>query len=177
MTAVLESCVESRKRRERWLLWCAAIGFVLTSALVVWSEVAGFYYNEKPYGEGNFFMLDRSAVAVTCTQGDDNSFFSGIPLYLEGWNRTGALQHSFVPREWWPRVGRWDWGGRTSWHVRLPLWMPAGVFALAGWWGWRVSRRFGPGRCAGCGYDVRGLVGGVCPECGAGADRPVAAND
>ncbi len=35
-----------------------------------------------------------------------------------------------------------------------------------------VSRLLGedaraPGHCIACGYEIRGLVGGVCPECGA----------
>lgn len=39
------------------------------------------------------------------------------------------------------------------------------------WWGWRASRRFGPGRCPHCAYDIRGLLSdaSVCPECG----RPI----
>lgn len=59
-------------------------------------------------------------------------------------------------------------------HV-IPAGMAAdgAVFGLA-WWGvlfgWRgVRRRLRRrgGRCAGCGYDLRGLADGRCPECGA----------
>jgi hypothetical protein len=29
-----------------------------------------------------------------------------------------------------------------------------------------VQRRARAGRCVGCGYDLRGMSGRVCPECG-----------
>ncbi len=49
----------------------------------------------------------------------------------------------------------------------VPLWpwavVLAGIFALL-WW--RLPRRIAEGTCGNCGYDVRGLSGSVCPECG-----------
>lgn len=36
------------------------------------------------------------------------------------------------------------------------------------WWGVRARRRAWPAHvCRGCGYDLRGIPGDVCPECGA----------
>jgi len=37
---------------------------------------------------------------------------------------------------------------------------------VAGWVWVRRWRRVRRGRCASCGYDLRGLGGGTCPECG-----------
>jgi hypothetical protein len=58
--------------------------------------------------------------------------------------------------------------GQTT--VTLPLWIilvvcliPTLIFA------W-LNRAFPPGRCRQCGYDLRGNVGGVCPECGTPTD-------
>jgi ABC-type ATPase with predicted acetyltransferase domain len=41
------------------------------------------------------------------------------------------------------------------------------VVALATYFLWYVDRRrFGPGHCQKCGYDLTGNVSGRCPECG-----------
>jgi hypothetical protein len=53
------------------------------------------------------------------------------------------------------------------WHA--PTFLAASLAApapLALWVWWRVRRRFEPGLCTGCGYDLAGLRTGVCPECG-----------
>ena len=52
--------------------------------------------------------------------------------------------------------------------VYLPLWplvVVAGGAAAGLWWRWRHVVE--PGHCAACGYDLRGLAPGRCPECGA----------
>ena len=62
-----------------------------------------------------------------------------------------------------------------AWVYIIPLWIPFAftgtivLFPLAG----RVVRGWHrrAHRCAGCGYDLRGLVGKVCPECGAATGR------
>jgi hypothetical protein len=65
---------------------------------------------------------------------------------------------------------RWLTGslGATNvmWSIRIPLWLPASVFALlpALWLSKRLRRRR-PGRCPRCGYDLRATPG-RCPECG-----------
>lgn len=52
--------------------------------------------------------------------------------------------------------------------LAVPLWPGAwvlGLFALACWW----FDRNPAGHCARCGYDLRGIKDGTCPECGAHA--------
>jgi hypothetical protein len=67
-----------------------------------------------------------------------------------------------------PRWDVWTWS-RSQGVVTVPLWPFAGGLMGAGWLlashGWRARR--GPGTCAACGYDLRGIgAGAVCPECG-----------
>ena len=58
-------------------------------------------------------------------------------------------------------------------RIVAPMWLPLVVTAaLPSWRGWSWLKRRGSQRRAGlcptCGYDLRGNVSGVCPECGAG---------
>jgi hypothetical protein len=51
--------------------------------------------------------------------------------------------------------------------LRLPMWavwLP--VIGAASWAWWRGRARFGAGVCQKCGYELAGLNGGACPECG-----------
>jgi hypothetical protein len=77
------------------------------------------------------------------------------------------------PANWW---FVFDFNGPSP-GVAVPLWAPVLVLGLAGAASHR--RLANACRCAGCGYDLRGLAlaedGGVrCPECGlcAPADAP-----
>ena len=54
--------------------------------------------------------------------------------------------------------------------IRMPLGIPFVLFSAgAAWLFWRRARLFPPGHCKHCGYDLRGLTAGRCPECGAKA--------
>ncbi len=67
------------------------------------------------------------------------------------------------PLLWWPR---WERTG-ASLVGYLPLWMPLVLFGGGtGLLWWRDWGAVGAGCCRGCGYDMEGIEGGVCPECG-----------
>jgi len=51
-------------------------------------------------------------------------------------------------------------------HVRAPLWLPLLLIATPTAYLWRTDWRAKPWQCAKCRYDLRGLEGEVCPECG-----------
>ena len=81
--------------------------------------------------------------------------------------------------EWYPRFylyrvpfcyqrGDVLWGHppRRNLWVQVPLWLPLLVIALPTMWLWFTDRAK-PWQCPKCRYDLRGLDGGVCPECGA----------
>lgn len=58
---------------------------------------------------------------------------------------------------------------RAMWYLVFPLWVPVLIASMypvgtLGWWLHR-RRRLTPGRCVGCGYDLRESVE-RCPECG-----------
>ncbi|MCC6969722.1 MAG: hypothetical protein IT434_05820 [Phycisphaerales bacterium] len=53
--------------------------------------------------------------------------------------------------------------------VSAPLWQLLLVLLIVIGGAWRLSRRVCPaGHCSACGYDLRGLGSGKCPECGEG---------
>ncbi|MGH7133344.1 MAG: hypothetical protein ACREJO_15530 [Phycisphaerales bacterium] len=85
-----------------------------------------------------------------------------------GWlARTGSNHEGFRWGWQWERMA---YGGTTITDGDIPLW-PLGV-ALASatawlWWRDRPSRRRRlAGQCIKCGYDLTGLGGKPCPECG-----------
>jgi len=89
-----------------------------------------------------------------------------------------------LPPRFWPAMekGRMLWPGARSlraatvpgdsfWVLMMPVWQVGLIFALLPmFWlvvrGKRIQRRRS-GRCVACGYELRGNVSGVCPECGA----------
>lgn len=54
----------------------------------------------------------------------------------------------------------------SSWSVRVPLWIPFLLLASPCAWFWYRHFNRTPGICESCGYDLRGLTAGKCPECG-----------
>lgn len=80
---------------------------------------------------------------------------------------------------WWPiRWRKWELpdpqsgGAMGGSGLGVDHWVVAGVFLIGPiWWGVGWGRRkrvrwIREGRCGGCGYDLRGSVGGRCSECG-----------
>ena len=61
-------------------------------------------------------------------------------------------------------------------QLALPLWIPLLLIGAPTVILWRNDRRYPPGHCRKCGYNLTGNVSGICPECGtpiqANADPP-----
>ncbi|MCC6971739.1 MAG: hypothetical protein IT434_16120 [Phycisphaerales bacterium] len=68
-----------------------------------------------------------------------------------------------VPRYWFWQLAIHNTSGARAY---LPLWIPTLVTAI--WTIRAIARRPATpqDRCAFCGYDLRHLTSGVCPECG-----------
>ena len=67
---------------------------------------------------------------------------------------------------WFPRLVHWTYSGMRSTHLFIPLWLPLLLIAAPTAWLWWIDGRPKPWQCPKCRYDLRGLDGGVCPECG-----------
>jgi hypothetical protein len=58
-------------------------------------------------------------------------------------------------------------------NVEISDWFLVLAAAVLPLWAWRRRRRYGPGRCQSCGYDLRATPQ-RCPECGADVAADVA---
>jgi hypothetical protein len=80
-----------------------------------------------------------------------------VLLWATGWIRIEAL-HS---------VGPTVWSFRAAFEPSNPFWIPVIVTGVATLLCWKIRRRrFAPGHCQACGYNLTGNVSGRCPECG-----------
>jgi len=66
------------------------------------------------------------------------------------------------PAQWFLEVDKWG----NLWSISLPLWIPFLLVATPAAILWWRDRRFPPGHCQHCGYDLTGNTSGTCPECG-----------
>jgi len=62
-------------------------------------------------------------------------------------------------------------GTHLRWVIILPLWLLLAIVAAPTAYLWWHARRFPPGHCQKCGYDLTGNVSGRCPECGVPLSR------
>jgi hypothetical protein len=135
-------------------------------------------------------VLHRSRVRVVCGRG-----IAFLLIMQEGYATTGPADmatyrgdyeaippwsyNKFPPT--WPTPTDHQWLGfgfsdesylhKTGWMIprsrelRVPLWLPAIWFAVLPAIWLRKRRRFVPGACPNCGYDLRATPD-RCPECG-----------
>ena len=108
----------------------------------------------------------------------DAAWFGTWKWEAQRWDRTTNL----TVTQWrWrlglfaPRINRFTYQDPSFLLVQpvrqiayvLPCWVPIAIVAVptAVLW-WLDRRRYSPGHCQKCGYDLTGNVSGVCPECG-----------
>ena len=80
-----------------------------------------------------------------------------------------------VSAPFWTQDTDWEWyllperGGNRTWdYISIPMWILFVITALPTTVLWfRDRRRYTPGYCQRCGYNLTGNVSGRCPECGA----------
>ncbi len=158
----------SRRVKRMGMWFCAACAFVLTGMFVfclayhAWAAhgkiaVGLFHGNaEIAWSDAN---LKRQSIAYNLSYPEGNASILVAP---------GSVWRPTVERA---SVGVGSTAGPTTMYalsvLYVPLWPWAVLFALAAGGLWRAAgRRIAPGHCAACGYDLRGLRGEKCPECG-----------
>lgn len=79
-------------------------------------------------------------------------------------------QVSYAPHaiQWLPTYTSVSQPPVIAQQVSVPIWMPLLLIAAPTAWLWFNDCRAKPWQCVKCRYDLRGLEGGVCPECGSG---------
>lgn len=167
------------------ILWISAAIFI--TSLLLW--IASYFWviqvnwSIRPFGiwrvatgTGTFHIsLDTmvrhdSDGRVTRINPDTSDWTASVvpptdPRIRKSWRLENLFPTGFFFDSYTTRVGPPN--TTTVSRLRFPYWAPA-LLALPGFLlVWRRLRRFGPGKCHSCGYDLRATPD-RCPECGAG---------
>ena len=139
--------------------WLLSLGFEYGWVSPDQHTLVSFYS-----GRVNVLRLDRS---VDLPLGSIRSgvTFSGWSSYLER-ERFGFVVPSAQPA-FGPIAGIWV---VPVWIALLALLVPTTI-------AWIKCRRYPPGHCQRCGYDLTGNVSGTCPECGTAVEADAVAKD
>ena len=113
-----------------------------------------------------FISLSEGAIKCSTWTGKRSDMqITMIPT--PGWS---AHTQSWSPGLEWPKMqdGQMILSGFVVQvrSVSLPLWLPLAIAAMVTAGVWVRGRKHPPGHCARCGYDLREIESGRCPECG-----------
>lgn len=146
--------MRGRSRRRRVLKWVGTTVCVLIAGVFI---LSGRFHVYRWFG-GRLFAISSGTISTAY-------YYSS---YYEGSGQTWQFQWSYSYR--WPRP--WSVYLDSSWSVVLPLWLPFLAVAAPTAFLWWRDRRWPPGHCTTCGYDLTGNVSGRCPECGVTVTKP-----
>ena len=138
------------RRRLKWVGLVVAIVIAIVYLMSVWwSAHVGRVGENGSYG----VWVDDGAFGVMRLRGQaEASGTVGVEF--------GAAEGASV-QPWF------DWRGYGAIvPVQIPFWFPLLLIGVPTAYLWRTDRRAKPWQCRKCRYDLRGLDGGVCPECG-----------
>ncbi len=133
------------KRKRRNVKWVGVAACALLLCGWIGTFFSAFGYQTKTV------VVD---LAVGCFE--LVSYPNGMPT--QGWFAAWQPYEAY----WLPRITY----GTIGTHFFVPLWIPLVVVAAATILAFRHDRRFGPGDCQECGYDLRDDFTTGCPECG-----------
>lgn len=151
------------------IAWVAALGTL--TAFFLWLWIASYTATPKRL----YHSTDRYCSWIGFQNGRFISWYDGGPDVRTFARRDFRFLGIFVSAK-----------GGTSWQYfaagvhgayacgwLIVLWTPTAWFLVL-----RPRLRGRRGRCAGCGYDLRGIPsGGPCPECGAMSPPPAPGHD
>jgi hypothetical protein len=140
----------------RWFLAC-----LLVFVLIVWLASGHWYWIWQLRPGQDELSVRAGRVCL------EHYYTSGWAMPASGLQRRTGYRLA-----WWPSWLR----APNVWQLMVPLWMLAAPLLAGTLFAWGLGhrslryRRRRAGLCPSCGYDKRGLVGGVdgapCPECG-----------
>jgi len=152
------------RRKLKILCWVGAIVPAVAQVIGGWTYAAHNTEETSVYWRGgaiHILHFQQPGRFVERPSGD-HAAWAGLIL-LPNWF-SGVIHSSPAP----PGVV----GGQGFWFVVFPAYLFAVPFGAALLWsGLRTGSRRRRRRCLSCGYDLRGLPGGPCPECGKASGR------
>ena len=160
----------SRRRLAcRIAFWTAAAAGVVCAALLVWGLARPSWYARGGFVAG--VTSGRAEVAWSNAQLSRQSLAWG----LQGPSMSASVMlapgSSWLPTIRGATVGTGPVGVPQTLYtlsvLYVPLWPLVTVIAAIGGAAFWMGRRIPiPGHCRKCGYNLAGLKGGTCPECG-----------
>ncbi len=143
------------RRTKRWIGVARWLGAV-TIALLLAAFVASRFWNAT--------VLIYPHYKISAGQG--GLAFISMPAWDPQWSVFTHFDFAELPRNapffFWFRILR------PSDGYLIPIWFIAFLAAIPTALLWRINaRRLGRGLCPNCGYDMAGVDGQICPECGA----------
>ena len=140
---------------------CATPIFTLLIACTYFAHL-GFGRTNPTTKWHHMIWVHNGAFSVSGT--DWFADLSGYPPRLTyGWRVGMNYQRGFAALP----TARW---GKDGVRFLIPLWLPLLLLSVPTSYLWYTDRRAKPWQCRKFRYDLRGLDGGVCPECG----KPIA---
>ena len=157
-----------RHRVRRGAKWAGVVALVLLASLLLASRFWFLgYVKWLSHGEA-YVTAYRGVFTIAWTPPGSAPGRVSSDWLVDGWH-VDAEQAAKRRLDWLLRPYHY----RSSDHgsILIPMWMPWLLVAVPTMWlWWRDRRRFAPGLCQRCGYDLAGLpAGAACPECGRGA--------
>ncbi len=155
--------IRRRRRRAGWILLVIGGVLLAASALSFWRGMGHWSAVRAPGTSAvhqRFVLLVRGELRVG-TRGTAGFFTRAIATPGWEWKPPGRMLLNPPGRVWMA----WRYTGRQTVSYILPVLPIAAAMAGVGV-AMLVVRPRPEWACKGCGYDLRGTVGGVCPECG-----------
>jgi hypothetical protein len=167
------------------LIYLATILFWINSAMFT-SKGAGISYQGwSLLPGGGAYRLRGAGIGVN--DGGILLYFSDVDT-APGWRFTPLSSRHFIASfgddpvwfihrntSFWPTmdIAPGPWAVGWDWQLGVPIWIVCVLSMISSAiWLARLRRRFPPGSCQKCGYDLRATPS-LCPECGSIPEKPL----